>query len=128
MNRFFKAKMDREQALGGIMAKVLEAFSPNGSQGPLLQFPSFSFCGVEIDGIGAHNGLDHSFYYDLYSADKKILSANDWRLEEFMSDIPESKLRKIYGGLKPAVKSREHKQKKLSVAKSLLRRIGGPKL
>lgn len=128
MNMFFKAKMDREQALGGIMGKVLEAFSPNSSSGPIFQFPAFNFCGVQIDGIGAHYGLDHSLYYDLYSSDRKILSANDWRLEDCLSDVPESKLRKVYGSLKPAAKTKEHKQKKLSLAKGVLQKIGGPRL
>ncbi len=91
---------DRDDLLGRIEAQAFLAMdSPFLPDGGRLSFPSVNVHDIPVDGIGCHYGVDRTLYYDLYSGERKLISMNDWRLEEFLSGNPDSDLRKIHEGM-----------------------------
>ena len=100
-NRYTKACIEKFNILESIREEVFCALFSCASTGPLFQFPSFELCGRTVDGIGCHYGLDRSLYYDLYCSPEKIVSMDDWRMDEFLGDLPASELKDTLNELKP---------------------------
>jgi len=94
------ATASREDLLGLIEAQAYLAMdSPSFPDGGRLSFPSVNVHDIPVDGIGCHYGIDRTLYYDLYSGERKLISMNDWRLEEFFSETSDGDLRKIHDGI-----------------------------
>ncbi len=89
----------REDLLGKIEAQAFLAMDSMELSAGRIPFPPVSVHDIPVDGIGCHYGVDRTLYYDLYSGDRKLISMNDWRLEEFLSENPDSDLRKMHDGI-----------------------------
>lgn len=106
----------REELFGMIEAQAFLAFDSGAPDGGKLSFPPVTVHDIPFDGIGCHYGIDRTLYYDLYSDGRKIISMNDWRLEEFLSDVSTPDLRRIHDGIvggleKKAGKAKEESRK-----------------
>lgn len=94
---------DKATLVGRIEGAALGEFlDQQRGDSALLSFPPFTLCGREFDGIGCHYGLDRSLYYDLYSGRERIVSMNDWRLEDLLLDLKGKDLRSILSGMRKA--------------------------
>lgn len=90
-------------------AVLREFLSDQRSDSVLLSFPSFTLYSRDFDGIGCHYGIDRSLYFDLYGGAEKIISMNDWRLEDLLSDLKEKDLQSILSGMQKVTPSDSQK-------------------
>lgn len=86
-----------EQIESAVMEQYLDRDDP---EGVLVSFKEFRVHENPFDGMGCHIGIDHSFYYDLYRGNSKIISMNDWRLEEMMGSLDADTLTQTLSSLK----------------------------
>lgn len=113
-NRYTKASIEKLNILEELRQEVFTEYFLNSAEGPSFRFPSFEMCGQMIDGIGCHFGIDRTLYYDLYRGDEKIISMNDWRMDEFLMGVPLDDLQNARNELKPVEPHKAEARQELS--------------
>lgn len=91
------------EAVGELEGHAFAEFMESGNKtSVLLTFPEFSVYGHAFNGIGCHYGIDRTLYYDLYRGGQRIISMNDWRLEEFLCELDLKVLQSTASSMKKA--------------------------